>query len=208
MTGWALHGLVFEFVDHTRAGYIIGAQGQVLTPLLESTFRLRGGESAPWEDVDPGDYIVEISGFDLSRFQEFLCHSITLKFASGKTINFQPENNEWRGEPFQFRNTSEYQLPFMPVFRNGRCRGMASLHTSIHRPLTLCSASFYPHREELFHLFKMFNRLDLQHLEKPLGPDMWWLIVGMLHSQDICPYHPPIGNPIPLWNAQTKALHC
>eukprot|EP00545_Synedropsis_sp_CCMP1620_P013848 CAMPEP_0119016622 /NCGR_PEP_ID=MMETSP1176-20130426/13848_1 /TAXON_ID=265551 /ORGANISM="Synedropsis recta cf, Strain CCMP1620" /LENGTH=341 /DNA_ID=CAMNT_0006970105 /DNA_START=110 /DNA_END=1135 /DNA_ORIENTATION=- len=213
MTGWAVHGLVFEFVDETRAGYIVGPSGRLKRHptdrytkeihLSDRNIQRRGGAS-DWVSIEPGDYIVEITGFDLAQERQYLCHSITLTFASGRIIDFSSDNETWKGQPFQFRTSNNNLLPFMPIFYDGGCHGMTSLQTSINLPFTRQNAQFYPNRDALLNLLKVFNRIDSQHLEKSLGKDVWWHILEMLHSRDLAPYHPPtatvqqdVGAPVP-----------
>lgn len=190
MASWAVHGLVFEFVEGgTRAGYIVEPNGSLKPSMTDQDILERGG-SSDWIYIPPGDYIVEIHGFNLTRGKQYLCHSITLEFASGKSIRSSSRNEMWKGTPFRFVVADKYALPFMPLFREGGCLGIASLQTSIHLPLALPNSEFYPNRDILLQVLLVFSRIDSHILVKSLGRDVWWHILGMLHSRDIAPYDP------------------
>jgi hypothetical protein len=79
--GWAVHGVVFEFDDGSRSGIVLSHYNEVMTPLDDQVVMSRAGT---WVSVvEPGDYIVGVSGYQLADTPDYLCHTLNLHFASG-----------------------------------------------------------------------------------------------------------------------------
>jgi len=101
---WAVHGLIFEFVGKERMGCIVNIRrgGTSFAGLNDETIAQRSGVG--WTDIDYGDYIVGIHGNRVAtphdRTNTWLCHSVTLEFASGRTICYASNHSPWKGESF------------------------------------------------------------------------------------------------------------
>jgi hypothetical protein len=80
--GWAIHGLLMEFADGTRVGYVV----DLASIRDDAAIAKRNG--GDWVDIDAGDYVTNVQGFHLSR-NCFLCHTLHLKMASGRTISME-----------------------------------------------------------------------------------------------------------------------
>jgi hypothetical protein len=174
--GWAVHGLVFEFLDGTRVGYVSDV---VSINDDEGIERRRPTE---WIDIEPGDYVRAVHGFNLSR-SCFLCHSIHFEMASGRTISFESKHEPWKGGAFKY-NIPENSLLQYVSCREGRCIGITGVETQMH--LSIHSGQRVqtlpePCRDNYQFLQLISHRLDGNLMEdghRPLGRDLWGTIIG------------------------------
>lgn len=154
------------------------------------SFRQPDGRKIETYRVDYGDHIVAIAGHNLkSPSRIFPCHSLSFTFASGREVSFAPAHDHWKGGSFSIQPSS-FCLPFMPLFRNGKCVALACLHTSVHRPLTSPAAvRHYPNKSALLFYLWMIQRIG--GYEQKLPKEVGWVIVGFLKSDHIAPYSCP-----------------
>jgi hypothetical protein len=92
--GWAVHGLIFEFVNGKRMGAILFDFGDRSMNLSDGSIEERAGVG--WTDVDYGDYIVGMHGDRLADDPEkmWFCHdTLVLEFASEKSIHMRRNMN-------------------------------------------------------------------------------------------------------------------
>jgi hypothetical protein len=173
--GWAVHGVVFEFLDGTRAGYVVDVTSITDDEAIERR------RCTDWVDINMGDYVKTVRGYNLSRGC-FLCHTIELDLASGRTISFASQHEPWKGEPFQF-NLPENALLHHVSFREGKCVGVTAAETVMHLPIKS------PQRvrrlgeayQDNFRLLQLTaQRIDRDRVdegERPLGRDLWQTIL-------------------------------
>jgi hypothetical protein len=202
--GWAVHGLIFEFLDGTRTGYVVDVAS------IHNDDLLARKRSTEWQDIDLGDYVTSISGYQLSRGC-FLCHTITLHLASGKTISFASQHEPWKGEPFDYKLPEDCLLHHVS-FRKGRCIGVTAAETIMHLPVQSLQRveRLDKVHQDTFRLLQLVaRRIDntrLEQGERPMGKDLWQTILcQFLVCQDLEPFAcSPIGN----MQSRRKALHC
>mmetsp|Transcript_26056 Transcript_26056/g.104268 ORF Transcript_26056/g.104268 Transcript_26056/m.104268 type:complete len:234 (-) Transcript_26056:875-1576(-) len=95
--GWAVHGLVLEFVDGSRGGVMFENDGS--PALLDDASLARRGNG--WTDVAPGDVVTRIEGRLLApRTPQYFCHAVSLTFRSGRVVAYEGEQPAWRGDAF------------------------------------------------------------------------------------------------------------
>jgi hypothetical protein len=202
--GWAVHGLIFEFLDGTRTGYVVDVAS------IHDDDLLARKRSTEWQHIDMGDYVTAISGYQLSRGC-FLCHTITLHLASGKSISFASQHEPWKGEPFDYKLTEDCLLHHVS-FRKGRCIGVTAAETVMHLPVQSLQRveRLEKVHQDTFRLLQLVaQRIDntrLEQGERPLGKDLWQTILcQFLVCRDLEPFAcSPIGN----MQSRRRALHC
>ena len=173
--GWAVHGLVFEFLDGTRTGIVFDIKDLYDDEIITKR------RSTDWFDVSMGDYICGVRGFNLLR-NHFLCHTLHLDFASGRTISFVGHHEPWRGGPFGYTLPENALLRHIS-FTKGRCVGLTASESVMHLPLKSPSrANLLPKDlRSTFHLIQLIaNRIDRNRIkigERPLGRDLWTIIL-------------------------------
>jgi hypothetical protein len=185
--GWAIHGLIFEFIDGTtRTGFVNGVTS------IHDMDAVKRRHPTKWIDVEEGDHVVAISGHNLARHC-FLCHSLTLAMASGKTIEFASEHEPWRGDPFHFE-IPHTALLLHVSFHRGKCIGLCAAESHYHLPIT--TSRVYNHLSKAHQMtYKMIqlciqrmNSLQIGNGDKPLSHDLWSNILGYLRCSDLVDY--------------------
>jgi hypothetical protein len=153
-----IHSLVFEFVNGERRGLCLDEKNETLSVMDDSNIHRRAGTD--WIDIEYGDYIVAINGFNLKQ-QEFLCHSVTLSFKSGFKVTFQSKNEDWRGEQFKYDVPSTKLVTNLLFFSNGTLPAIGVNTTSIHLPIVKENITLLPqqHKQRVIKLFMIFNRI-------------------------------------------------
>lgn len=188
--GWAVHALVFEFADGSRVGRLLHNNG------LEMDL---GDESIStrcwvrWQDVQKGDYIVRVSGNGTVN-PTYLCHSITLDFASGREITFRSTHTPWRsGDMFSF-HVPQPGLLRKVRFQWGQCTGIDHIETTAHLPIMKNAANLRQlpaHvKEQLQFILWVVREIDAERIKdgmRPVGSDIWWRALGFLTGFDILP---------------------
>lgn len=173
--GWAVHGLVFEFLDGTRSGYVVDVAS------INNDEALEKRRCTEWFDIAMGDYVKSVRGYNLSRGC-FLCHTLELELASGKTITFASKHEPWKGASFQF-NLPESALLHHVSFREGSCVGVTAAETKMHLPVKSQTRvrSLGKSYQDQFRMIQLVaQRLDRDREdegEKPLGRDLWRTII-------------------------------
>ena len=172
--GWAVHGIVMEFIDgSTRAGFVNNA------PSLYDDNHIRKRHGTNWVDIEEGDYVKAVSGFQLSR-RCFLCHTLRLEMASGKIIEFASTHDPWKGEAFRHELPEAALLHYIS-FRAGKCIGVTAAESHLHLPLRSAKhVERHLHFQPLLANFRTIQlciqRLEsnlVQAGERPLGRDIW-----------------------------------
>lgn len=173
--GWAIHGLVLEFLDGTRLGYVSDVSS------IHDDQGIDRRRPTPWVDIQPGDYVRSVRGSDLSR-NCFLCHSVHFEMASGRTISFESSHEPWRGKAFKYDLPEGALLQYVSC-REGRCIGLTGVETSMHLPIKSIQRVQTlpkPCRERYKFLQLVSHRVEA-NLEKiglkPLGRDLWGSII-------------------------------
>ena len=183
--GWAVHGLVFEYVDGTRMGYVIDTGCVKYLDLDDEHIRERRG--LEWTDIHYGDYIVGIHGNRLANPNSlWLCHTVELEFASGKSIRYEAKHEPWRGEPFSYK-VPQPCLVYRITFGHGQQKDMRGLITSLHLPVSAANLPLLPLKyqkaaRETWQALQQVDEVVESTGQTPLGEDLWWHILGMLSS--------------------------
>lgn len=186
--GWAVHGLIFEFVNGKREGILCTGSGiHDQMRLNDENIKKRSG--CKWTDVQYGDYITAIHGRRLRdniliNGNTFLCFSVTLTFASGMEISYEATHDDWKGEPFSRVVPPQclvYRVPFEVSEDRDICGVKTSAHLLIspHHALNLP----LPQKKALKNILLVAQRLDDERNaanEKSLGADLWWFILSFL----------------------------
>ena len=186
--GWAVHGIVFEFVDNTRMGCILDGFAETRMPLTDDSMRKRLG--VHWQDVEYGDYIVGIHGNRLHNTNLlWLCHTVVLEFRSGKCIRFESRHEPWRGEPFSYQ-VPQPCLVYRVAFRHELTQDMRGLVTSIHLPLAINNIPHLPLKNKqtvdaILHVTRDFDMQRESQGRKPLSDDLWWNILGWIRAWEM-----------------------
>jgi hypothetical protein len=175
--GWAVHGLILEFVDGTRSGFVVDVSSITNDGLIERR------KPTEWFNIPFGDYVTSVEGFNLSR-NCFLCHTIHLKLASGKTITFASSHEPWKGEAFRFELPENSLLQHVS-FKDGKCKGITAVETVLHLPIQSSQRvqqlpKGLPHHEKFLLLQLVANRVDSNRAaqgKRPLGRDVWGSIL-------------------------------
>eukprot|EP00539_Tryblionella_compressa_P008140 CAMPEP_0178761924 /NCGR_PEP_ID=MMETSP0744-20121128/16266_1 /TAXON_ID=913974 /ORGANISM="Nitzschia punctata, Strain CCMP561" /LENGTH=296 /DNA_ID=CAMNT_0020416563 /DNA_START=250 /DNA_END=1140 /DNA_ORIENTATION=+ len=171
--GWAVHGLVLEFIDGvTRSGFVSDVSS------IYDDEGIKRRRSTEWIDIAEGDYIVAIYGYNLARTC-FLCHTLTLKMASGQIIEFASQHEPWKGEPFSF-SVPETALVHHISFRDGKCAGITAAESVSHLPIKSSQRveNYLGEKyQETFDVIQLcMQRVDKDREkkgDKPLGRDLW-----------------------------------
>jgi hypothetical protein len=181
--GWAVHGLVFEYVDGKRMGYIIDGGGDHYVDLVDDGINRRQGRK--WTDVQYGDYVVGIHGNRLvNAIKPWLCQTVALEFASGMTVRYEANHEPWRGEPFSLK-VPQPCLVYRITFGHHQEQDMRGLITTLHLPLSPENLLLLPTKhqqavQETFNAVQQVDEIVESSGQMPLGDDLWWHILGML----------------------------
>jgi hypothetical protein len=183
--GWAIHGLLMEFTNGTRVGYVVD-----LTSIRDDAAiaKRNGGD---WVDIDTGDYVTNVQGFHLSR-NCFLCHTLQLQMASGRTITFESNHAPWKGEPFSHSLPPNALLSHVS-FQQGNCVGVTAVETYLHLPIKSSNRVGnlqVPLQKHFQFLQLVAHRVDFNLQKqgecKPLGRDIWnTILLEYLTCQDL-----------------------
>ena len=183
-----IHSLIFEFVNGERRGLSLDEKNEPVSVMDDSNIFQRIGTD--WIDIEYGDYIVAISGFNSNR-SNFLCHSVTLQFKSGSEVTIKSNKKMWRGEPFFFNVPPSKLVTNLVFLTNGTMPAVGVNTTSIHLPIEKENMPLLPntYRERVIKLFMIFNRLwlpnETEDVHNNLLPfELGWEIVGY-----ICAYN-------------------
>jgi hypothetical protein len=187
--GWAVHGVVFEFDDASRSGILLSNYGHVMVPLEDHILLSR--PSCRWESVvKPGDYIVCVSGYQLAGTPDYLCHTLSLQFASGQTMSFASSHLPWKGEEFSY----VVRQPFLVnelIFRRGLgCQGFDGLVTSVHLLVEQSTAEYLPRpcKMNLQLIMLIADRIDKSRIaegKNSIGGELWWSVLRYLQGYDL-----------------------
>lgn len=187
--GWAVHGIIFEYQGGKRSGILLTNSGAEMG-LDDASIASRGALHT-WRDVQPGDYLVRISGNQLSGDDMYLCHSLNLHFASGKTLAFASEHLAWKGESFSRSINQPFlvnSLAFDTKLGFQSCQGSV---TSIHLPITQATAGNLPSqcKKKLRLILDLTDQLDSGRIvtgaDRDIGRDAWWTMLGFLTGYDL-----------------------
>jgi len=189
--GWAIHGVIFEFLDGHRAGVLLTNSGWRMS-LTDNDIQERGGANR-WVNVAPGDYITKVSGRQLRAASIYLCHTLILEFASGQAIYFEGGQQDWRGEPFSYEVTQpllvtglEFGRGLSEEFPNrGYCKGVIGNRTSIHLPFSKPMVVYLPDsfKMQIFRVTGIAREMDAERKRQgraSVGTDAWWKVLGYL----------------------------
>mmetsp|Transcript_2942 Transcript_2942/g.6794 ORF Transcript_2942/g.6794 Transcript_2942/m.6794 type:complete len:501 (+) Transcript_2942:454-1956(+) len=184
--GWAVHGIVTEFIDGTRAGIVNGVNS------LYSNQRIAFRQGTDWFDIETWDHVRAVSGFHLSE-TFFLCHTLRLEMASGRTIEFASSHDPWRGDSFRYVLPESSLLHYVS-FRAGKCIGVYAHKCHLHLPVR----RWWPSLEgtdpgkHILNLWLCIRRFDHDRAKNgglALGKDIWFKIVfDYLRVTDLQPY--------------------
>lgn len=183
--GWAIHGLLMEFADGTRVGYVVDLAS------IHDDVAIAKRNGGDWVDIDVGDYVTNVQGCHLSR-NCFLCHTLQLKMASGRTIAFESKHTPWKGEPFSYSLPPNALLSHVS-FQEGNCVGVTAVEAYLHLPIASPNRvrNLQAPLQKHFHFLQLVaHRVDynLQKKEvcKPLGRDIWdSILLEYLTCQDL-----------------------
>lgn len=218
--GWAIHGLIFEFVDGQRMGTLMVNPGD--KPMKLHDKNLADRACVGWTDIEYGyasenvvfrsvdlcaelfsffvassDYIVGMHGDTLGEgIQSWFCYSLVLTFASGKTVHYEANHEPWRGGPFSF--TVPQTTPCFVhriSFKHDQKEDMLGLVTSIHLPMSQKTFAYLPLKQQkaVDDILEIGKEVDMKldkTGQKPMGEDVWWLILGFLRGFDLLPPSP------------------
>ena len=184
-----IHSLVFEFVNGERRGLCLDERNEPLRVMDDSNITRRIGEN--WIDINYGDYIVAISGFDLNQ-NKFLCHSVTLQFKSGFEVTFESKKQAWRGDSFHYKVPPTKLVTNLVFLTNGTMPAIGVNTTSIHLPIRKEYVSLLPdqHRGRIIKLFMTFNRFlleddDIKKSFNLLPYEVGWKIISYVCGYDL-----------------------
>lgn len=191
--GWAVHGIVFEFLDGTRTGFVVDVNS------IENDDAIFKKRPTAWVDVQPGDFIRSVKGFHLSRGC-FLCHTLTLELNSGRVIEFASHHEPWKGEAFSYQLPENALLQHVS-FHKGQCIGVTACETNLHLPIKYKQRiPFLPRVcRDTFLLIQLISNCIDHRLEnngsKSLGIDLWnSILLEYLTCQDLQPFAcSPVG---------------
>lgn len=189
--GWAVHGVVFEYWNGKRQGSLLIDFGDRQNMTLTDK-NLEKRNCVGWTDIEYGDYIVGMHGNYLkNRRLLWFCHSMTLEFASGKSITYASNHQEWKGKPFSY-SVPKNCLVFRIAFKNDQAEDMLGLVTSLHLPLSRTNIAYLPpeHKNVANAVLLIAKRVDYSRVsngEKPLGEDVWWHILGFIRAWELSP---------------------
>ena len=193
--GWAIHGLIFELTNGSRMGTLLVNPGE--KPMELNDKNLSDRACVGWTDIEYGDYIVGMHGDRLADgVQKWFCYSLTLQFASGRNIHYEANHEPWRGEPFDYTVPQPCYVHRIS-FKNGQKEDMLGLVTSIHLPMSRKTFKHLPLKQQraVEDMLQIGCKVDLgleNSGRKPMGEDVWWLILGFLRGWELLPPSPNV----------------
>jgi hypothetical protein len=151
-------------------------------------------------DIDYGDYIVGMHGDTLGNgVQSWFCYSLVLTFASGMTVKYEANHEPWRGEPFSFNVPQVARATPCYVhrisFKHDQQEDMLGMVTSVHLPISQKSFTHLPlkHQKAVKDVVEIGKQLDItleKSGQKPLGDDVWRLILSFIRAFELLPPTP------------------
>jgi hypothetical protein len=195
--GWAIHGLIFEFADGKRQGTLMVNPGD--RPMKLNDKNLSDRACVGWTDIEYGDYIVGMHGDSLgNNVQSWFCYSLVLTFASGKTLRYEANHEAWRGSPFSFDVPMTTPCFVTRIsFKHDQNEDMLGMVTSIHLPMSQKTFAHLPleQKKAVEDVLEIGKQIDCK-LEnsgrKPMGDDVWWLILSFLRAWELLPPSPNV----------------
>jgi len=151
-------------------------------------------------DVQPGDYIVRVTGNHLrAGVPNYLCHTLNLMLASGRTLSFASQHAPWKGEGFSHTVPESYlvnglgfasQTDSADRIPGHGCHTYLGLATSIHLPIAQSRAGRLPLqcKKQLELILLVAQRKDEERTEagdNEIGRDAWWSAFGFLTGYDL-----------------------
>ena len=145
--GWVVHGLVLEYSDGVRTGYLGDNSGMPLSLYDDAVVQQRSGV---WHEVFPGEQLDWISGrSSIARPTTYLCGEVVLHLSSGRTIKLTGSKTKGNGDPWLVGTWEAQDLIFEqfvalrtehdanvgplggsylePTFADGHCTGLRVL---------------------------------------------------------------------------------
>lgn len=177
--GWAVHAIILEFVDGTRKGLCLANSGRRLP--LNDDYKIKNRINVT-EEVDYGDYIIQISGQHTINHAYF-CHSITFTMHSGKNISFASTHTPWSSRSFHtdipkmmmvVNVDSIFREITISVVQNSLCMPLSSPDNAKFLPRVLKRS-----------LMKYILLLNLVH--SGMRMVYCWEILSYLNGYDILP---------------------
>ena len=105
-TGWAIHAIVFEFMDKTRAGTIQNNAQHNWTKGLDPTdveLRKWGSTGTRLERLNPEDRIVKVTGHNCRG--GYLCFALNFHFESQRApLLVQAGHEDWRSAALNMKS--------------------------------------------------------------------------------------------------------
>ena len=147
-----------------------------------------------WYNFRAGDYIVRLTGRNCRGDPGYLCHEITLTFASGAKVLFNTLGGPilWQGGALSFDVPQPGLLQDIRFDRHGNCVGVDFCVTSIHLPISrkTCQCQLLPddlekRLESIVAVTKEFDQLRRSEGKPGFGEDVWWKIFGTLRGFDL-----------------------
>lgn len=199
--GWAVHGLVFEFVNGDRMGCILVDFGDRSMDLSDTSIERRSGVG--WTDIEYGDYIVGIHGDKLADpNKQWFCHTLVLDFSSGRIIRYESKHEPWRGAPFSY-SVPQPCLIYRVAFKYDQKEDALGLKTSIHLAVSRANVYHLPpkYKQHVLEILVMARRIDSEREtsgKKAMGDDVWWRILGFLNGWHLLPSGATDGDAKPM----------
>ena len=105
--GWVVHGLVLEYSDGVRTGYLGDNSGMPLSLYDDAALQQRSGV---WHEMFPGEQLGWISGrSSIARPTTYLCGEVMLHLSSGRTIELTGSNADVHGDPWLVLGTKTWK---------------------------------------------------------------------------------------------------
>ncbi|KAL7572826.1 hypothetical protein ACA910_014680 [Epithemia clementina (nom. ined.)] len=155
-TGSAIHGVVFEYNNGDRSGVLLSHCGDSMG-LDDNSLNSRAVQwftigQEDGEREPRGDYMVRISGHDISSSEEvqedsedseYCCHSLSLEFSSGQIISSVGDNPTWQGRAFS-HSFQPRHLVHELVFRSLTLLRVQTKFSVAHLPIDRNSVKHLP----------------------------------------------------------------
>jgi len=176
--GWAVHSIVFEFVNGERRGFCLENNCTATSLYDDDAINRRAPHT---EVVNYGEYIVQIHGNYLQDATNYLCHTVIFTMSSGRQISFALHHLQWMGDPF----TIDIPKTMMVTNVNIRARNLSG---SIHVVQNSLCLPLSPNHAQLLPLavkrYLLRHVLLLHQINDNVNMDVCWSILSFL-----CGYH-------------------
>ena len=182
----AIHCLVFEFLDDSRRGFCLSVDNEPLS-LTDENIASRGGD---WVDIrhgKHGDFIRCVKGANL-KHPRFLCHNITIIFASGQEVSFHPPDQTLKGENFSFDIAETKLVTNLLFLSNGSLSAIGVVTTSMHLPIHLSSVHLLPEkcRKQLLVVLMCLSKMGTAEDDASSLPiEVRWRILSFLNGYQL-----------------------